>query len=263
MFCKRCGAEIPEGKKFCADCGKAVNSAEKNTKIALIVVSCVALVAIVCALVFGFKLMNKNNDELTTTTVAITELITTITTTEVPTTAEPTTVATTVSTTKKQPTTTKKPKVSGPTIPDPGAYFRLSRSDDGIYGPDDARYRHISYKTDLTYPQALQEYISVISDSKYQFKLIHTYESSSIFSYKDYCYYFNYTGGKDIPDIVADTKSDVDCDLKISITYFPADEAGERDEAYLSLNYHPDAPFKLVDPGCRTSFTLRDLGYVS
>ena len=33
MFCKKCGAEIPEGKNFCADCGTPViekNNGKKN-----------------------------------------------------------------------------------------------------------------------------------------------------------------------------------------------------------------------------------------
>ena len=55
MFCKKCGAEIPEGKKYCADCGAAADSNGKGTKIALIVVSCVAVAAIICAAVLGIK----------------------------------------------------------------------------------------------------------------------------------------------------------------------------------------------------------------
>ncbi len=259
MFCKKCGSEIPEGKKFCADCGTAVNSEEKNKKTALIIVSCVAVIAIVGVIVLGIKLASVNKEKQTTTTATITTTTTTklstTATTEAPTTAETTTEATT-----KKSTTTKKPTVSEPIIPDPGAYLRLARNEDGIFGSDDNPYYVISYRTDLSYPQALQEYITLISDERYPFKLVSTHESYFSSSYE---YYFNYTGQKDIPNVAQIGKNEPSCDLVVSISYFPADEPGEYDEAYLSLRFSPDAPFKLVDPGKRTSFILRDLSYLS
>ena len=124
MFCKKCGAEIPEGKKFCADCGTPVTVEKKNNKIALIVVGCIAIVAIICAVVFGVKLAGGNNAEVSTTTQTTTEVIaettevttaipTTTTTTAAPTTAAPTTTeAETVATSKKVTTTKKQTKPS-------------------------------------------------------------------------------------------------------------------------------------------------------
>ncbi len=105
MFCKKCGAEIPEGKKFCADCGTPVTVEKKNSKIALIVVVCIAVIAIICAVVFGVKLASGNKAEELSTTAVFVE--TTETTTESPTTtAAPTTAPTTTETTTAAPTTT-------------------------------------------------------------------------------------------------------------------------------------------------------------
>lgn len=179
------------------------------------------------------------------------------TTTELLTTTESTT---TVTTTK--PTTTKAPTVSEPVIPDPGLYFGLARLEDSLfsYGTDYDYYHGISYKTDLNYPQALQEYIAVISEGKYQFELINTYENTTFSPH--YHYYFKYTGGQDIPHVshykYKKLTCDSSCDLVVNISYFPDDNY-----AYLSLEYSPDAPFKLVDPGKRTSFILKDLSYLS
>ncbi len=159
-------------------------------------------------------------------------------------------------------TTTEAPTVSNPIIPDPGAYFRLSRNEDGCFGADGDRYYSISYQTDLSYPQALHEYITLISDEKYQFELVHKYERPDGWSFTEYNYYFKYTGATDIPDLDTFTYDDAVCDLVVSISYFPAEDPGEYDHAYLSLNFNPDAPFELVDSGEHTAFPLRDLSYI-
>ncbi|MBQ5824063.1 MAG: hypothetical protein IIW48_04580 [Clostridia bacterium] len=235
MYCYSCGEGMAKSDSFCASCGAPAKETESTSA----------------------------TEPETTTAETTTEPLTTETTastTKAPTTKKQTTkpAATKPATTK--PTTTKVPTVSDPVIPDPGLYFGLARYEDELfrYGTEYDYHHDITYKTDLSYPQALQEYISLISDDKYQFELITKYEFASSTDH----YLFRYTGEKDIPHVshynYKHWTCDSSCDLVVSISYFAKDNT-----AYLALLYSPDAPFKLVDPGKRTSFTLRDLSYLS
>jgi predicted nucleic acid-binding Zn ribbon protein len=56
MFCQKCGAEIPEGKKFCADCGTPVAAKEnngKNNKIILKII--ITMIYLLLKLLKNFK----------------------------------------------------------------------------------------------------------------------------------------------------------------------------------------------------------------
>lgn len=106
MFCKKCGTEIPQGNTFCGKCGTAINSDKSKNKTALILVSCVAVIALACAVVFGIKLATGNNENQPTESSTVEAVTTTQTTTAAPTTAPTTKAPTTREQTK--PATTKK-----------------------------------------------------------------------------------------------------------------------------------------------------------
>ena len=127
MYCKNCGAEIPEGKKFCGDCGTAVEEKAKSKKGIVIIGICLAVAIVACAVIFGMKLAGGNNNEENTTandaTVATTEAVVTdavanVTdeekTTEEDTTEEDITeeITTKAQANKKPETTKKKTEVS-------------------------------------------------------------------------------------------------------------------------------------------------------
>ena len=129
-FCEKCGNQIKNGDRFCEHCGAEIKPLpmtsvnEKSTDIKLdkkskkklvviiSVVSAIAIVLAVCAIVLLPKIFGNNNAEQTVK--ATTQQVTT----EIPTTAEPTTVEPTTDIPTTAKSTTIEPTTAKPTEPE-------------------------------------------------------------------------------------------------------------------------------------------------
>ena len=171
MFCQKCGAEIPEGKKFCADCGTPVAAKEnngKNNKIILIVFAAIAIVAIACAVVFGVKLIGEKNPEQSTTAASTTTASTTV-----PTTTEITTVPTTTTPALNEysaEATTKKAKTT------------KANSDDFVIGKE---YKNIpiNIKSRNFFNATWRGYVQECEDAEFKVFYDKNYNVKSISAY--------------------------------------------------------------------------------
>ncbi len=148
-----------------------------------------------------------------------------------------------------QESTTHKTTVSGPSIPDPGAYLRLARNEDMYIEKYD--YYCLSYKTDFDGQHAIHDYITLLSDGKYQLKLIEQ-EEETVYYLKSFRYAYEYTGSQNVPSIYNET-NDISGDLLIFIQH-----NGQSGSVLMTLYFKPNA-FALVDPGSQTSYKLKDL----
>ena len=132
-FCEKCGNQIKNGDRFCEHCGaeikplpmtsvnekptdiKSDKKSKKKLVVIISVVSAIAIVLAVCAIVLLPKIFGNNNAEQTVK--ATTQQVTT----EIPTTAEPTTV---------EPTTIE-PTTAKPTEPETSKDYGESNSNGG------------------------------------------------------------------------------------------------------------------------------------
>lgn len=177
MFCKKCGAEIADGKKFCADCGTPVEeSKSNNTKILLIIISCVAVIAVICSIILC-GVIAKSNTAAEPSTTEPTTPPTTSTTTLAP--EETTSVTTTTTQQSTQVTTTTTQKVTTTTkenLDTPYDVYKIAA------GGLEAIYRYVAAPSSVRIESAT--YDPEIDADEY-------WENEVIV----YCTYTNKTGG--------------------------------------------------------------------
>lgn len=143
-----------------------------------------------------------------------------------------------------------KPTISGPTIPDPVAYFdyQLAQNEDMYiekYG-----YHCLSFKTDYDGQQAMLDYAALISQDKFNFEMT-TQQEETIYYLQEYRYGFTYTGSENVPSIYHESDN-ISGDLIVIIQ-----KNGQAGTVLLTMYFKPDV-FAFVDFGDRTSYTLAD-----
>ncbi len=148
------------------------------------------------------------------------------------------------------PTAPTKPTVSGPTIPDPDAYFnyQLARNEDMYI--EEHGYHCLSFKTDYDGQQAMLDYAALLSQGDFNLEPT-TQQEETIYYLHEYRYAFTYTGSGDVPSIYNES-NDISGDLIVIIQ-----KNGQAGTVLLTMYFKPDV-FAFVDFGDRTSYTLVD-----
>lgn len=143
------------------------------------------------------------------------------------------------------------PTVSGPTIPDPDAFFnyKLARNEDFYVADKD---KHVlSFKADINVGSlAMEEYVSLFFDEKLGFELAGEVDETILYLHK-HNLAFNYTGSDTIPDVI-DTNNELQGDLLVHIQ-----RNGQTGTALLTLYFKPNV-FEFIDFGDRTSYSPTD-----
>ena len=139
---------------------------------------------------------------------------------------------------------------SGPTIPDPDAYFNnsLARSEDMFL--ENEGFYCLSYATDYNGQKAFWDYIDLLSDPKYNLKL-NSKNDETIYALNTVSYSFTYTGKDDVPEIYYEF-FDLKGDLLVIVQ-----KNGLSGVVGMSLYYKPDA-FEFKDFGDRTTYTFNN-----
>jgi len=135
--------------------------------------------------------------------------------------------------------------ITGPTLPNPDAFFagNIPRGED--FYVEDSGHWVISYAAEIdTGTLAMQEYVSLLCDERFNLELFHETEETVLYL-QTFSYFFRYTGEEDVPDVTWDNyygaDDDPDCDLGIRIQ-----RNGKTETVLMSVYFKPDV-YEFID----------------
>lgn len=144
------------------------------------------------------------------------------------------------------------PTVSGPTLPDPGAFFGgISPVEDE---PADASGWQVYYRTQIDEGyDAAHEYVKLLSDPRFGFSLTDSFDDTVLYLLEEY-YFFDYTGDGNVEPVHDRYYNDGYVDFSADV--FVWVQKNGRDE-YTGIGVYYSSDLEVLDLGDRAS-TLPD-----